>query len=218
MPSPSRRYGGLTAADRVAERRTRLLEAGLELMGTRGTAGTTVRGVAEHSGLAARYVYESFPTVDDLVVAVFDAIAAEALTRALEAFASAPEREEEQTRAVLGAMVDLVLDDPRKGRVLLLEAPASPQLAARMTTEIKRFAGLLAATASSGSPLGELDGVPPEVHVVARFMTGGFAHSLAAVLSGDLPVGRDRLVDALVGLFGAVSRGYRAELNARRSR
>ncbi|NHA01109.1 hypothetical protein G5V59_17810 [Nocardioides sp. W3-2-3] len=55
----ARRYGGQDAAQRVAERRARLLAAGLAVMGERGVAGATVRGVAEASGLAARYFYES---------------------------------------------------------------------------------------------------------------------------------------------------------------
>src|SRR3546814_9800124 len=85
MTSGARRYGGASAEERAAERRSRLLAAGLELMGTRGLVGATVRGVAEEAGVAARYFYESFPTVDDLHLAVFDEIAQEALVRSLAA-------------------------------------------------------------------------------------------------------------------------------------
>lgn len=67
--SGARQYGGLSGADRIADRRRRFVAAGLDLMGTRGIPATTLRGVAERSGLAARYFAESFPTIEDLHVA-----------------------------------------------------------------------------------------------------------------------------------------------------
>ena len=41
-PAPRRGYGGRSAAERRAERRERLLAAGLELFGTRGYAATSI--------------------------------------------------------------------------------------------------------------------------------------------------------------------------------
>ncbi|GAA1507293.1 TetR/AcrR family transcriptional regulator [Nocardioides humi] len=204
MTESARRYGGRAAAERVAERRARLLAAGLELMGTRGVAGATVRGVAEESGLAARYFYESFPSIEALQLAVFEQIAAEAAARSVAALATAPEGVEgveERTRAVLAEMADLFLEDPRKGRIALLESITSPVLGPRVLEESRRFAGMLAATASSGDPAGSPEGLPVELLLRARFLIGGVAHALGAALQGDLDVERDRLVDVLVELF-----------------
>lgn len=197
----ARRYGGRAAEERVAERRTRLLEAGLELMGTRGVAGTTVRGVAEESGLAARYFYESFPSVEALQLAVFEQIAGEAAARSLAALATAPDDAVERTRAVLAEIVDLFLEDPRKGRIALLESITSPVLGPRVLEESRRFAGMLAATASSGDPAESPEGLPVEVRLRAQFLIGGVAHTLGAALHGDIEVERERLVDVLVELF-----------------
>jgi len=203
----ARRYGGATAEERTAERSSRFLEAGLELMGTRGIAGTTVRGLAEESGLAARYFYESFPTLDDLIVAVFDRLTEEAATRAIAAVAATAGTDDDaRTRAVLAEMVDLSLEDPRVGRVLFVESIASPVLAPRVRAESRRFAGMVAATASAGDPEAATDNLPAELQVAAQFLLGGVAHTLRAAIQGDLTASRDQIVDILVGLFSAVGR------------
>lgn len=204
-----RRYGGVSAEERVAQRRARLIEAGLDVMGTRGIAALTVRGLAEETGLAARYVYESFPSLDDLQLAVFDRIAEEALHRSFAALASVPAGEDgdtrtARTRAVLAEMVDLLLEDPRKGRVLLVEASSSPVLGPRVLAEARRFAGFVAATASSGDPLGDSEQLPADVRVAAQFLIGGMGSAVGAVLQGDITMSREQLVDVLVRLFTAV--------------
>lgn len=204
MTEDARRYGGQDAAERRAERRGRLLAAGLELMGERGLAATTVRGVAESSGLAARYFYESFEGIEDLQLAVFDEIAAEAAERSVAALAGAA-TDDARVRAVLGEMVDLFLDDPRKGRIALIESITSPVLGPRVLTESTRFAGMVAATASGGDPSGGAEDLPVDLRLAGQFLIGGVAHAIGAVIRGDVEADRDRLVDVLVGLFGAIT-------------
>lgn len=206
MTDPARRYAGQDAAERVAERRARLVAAGLAVMGERGVAGTTVRGVAEASGLAARYFYESFEGIEALQLAVFEEIAAEAATRAVAALASAADDPEARIRAVLGEMVDLFLEDPRKGRVALIDSVTSPVLGPRVLAESSRFAAMVAATASSGDPAGGVDDLPVDLRLTAQFLIGGVAHAIGAVLRGDVVADRDALVDVLVELFLVVTR------------
>lgn len=68
---PGRAYGGLSLADRVSERRARLVEAGIELFGTKGLRATTVRSVCVAAGLTDRYFYESFATLEALLQAAY---------------------------------------------------------------------------------------------------------------------------------------------------
>jgi AcrR family transcriptional regulator len=206
MTDPARRYAGQNASERVAERRARLVAAGLAVMGERGVAGTTVRGVAEASGLAARYFYESFEGVEALQLAVFEEIAAEAATRAVAALGAAPDDPEARIRAVLGEMVDLFLEDPRKGRVALIDSVTSPVLGPRVLLESSRFAAMVAATASSGDPSSGVDDLPVDLRLTAQFLIGGVAHAIGAVLREDVAADRDALVDVLVELFLAVTR------------
>lgn len=204
----------------MAERRARLLAAGLELMGTRGVAGTTVRGVATEAGLAARYFYESFEGIEAMQLAVFDEIATAAVTRALGALALASSADTvdagagsdvDRTRAVLAEMVDLMLEDPRIGRIALIESVTSPVLGPRVLEESRRFAGLLAVTAAHGAPEDEPASLPIEIRLRAQFLIGGVAHALGAVLQGDIEADRESLVDVLVDLFVAVNESLAAD-------
>src|ERR1700753_2871115 len=66
-----RDYDGKTAAERIAERRERLIDAGVELFGERGYAATSIRAVPQRSDLRARYFGESFADLDSLLAAVY---------------------------------------------------------------------------------------------------------------------------------------------------
>src|SRR5271156_4284145 len=95
----ARPYGGVDAADRLATRRARLLEAGLDLLGGDDAAELTVRGVCRQAGVAARSSYKIFPEKDDLVGALFDGVTAGwAFTPRA---AVAPPPREEQPRAAM---------------------------------------------------------------------------------------------------------------------
>src|SRR5258708_22930544 len=66
-----RAYDGKTAVERVAERRERLTDAGVDLFGDRGYAATAIRSVLQQSGLRDRYFGESFADLDSLLAAVY---------------------------------------------------------------------------------------------------------------------------------------------------
>ena len=57
--------------ERVAARRARFIEAGIELFGTQGFRGATVRGICAAAGLTDRYFYESFASLDALLADVY---------------------------------------------------------------------------------------------------------------------------------------------------
>jgi AcrR family transcriptional regulator len=78
-PGDSRRYAGLSATERRAGRRARLLEAGLEFYGTIGFRHTTIPQLCSSAGVTARHFYEEFGTQENLLRAVFDRIAEDVL-------------------------------------------------------------------------------------------------------------------------------------------
>ncbi|WP_234785446.1 TetR/AcrR family transcriptional regulator [Mycobacterium sp. SMC-16] len=210
--SGSRHYGGLSGADRIAERRRRFVAAGLELMGTKGIPATTLRGVAEQAGLAARYFAESFPTIEDLHIAVFNDIVAELEEHGLAAIADTDGGPRARSRAALGALADLLLTDARKGRVVLIESGSSPVLGPRRLAEAQRFAGIVAGLNESGSELRPLD-----LQLAAQFVIGGVGETLTAVLVGAITVDRDDLIDMLNDLLFAALRGVRTTAGAVRT-
>lgn len=172
-------------------------------MGTRGAAGTTVRGVADESGLAARYFYESFSDIEAFQVAVFDQVIAEAEQRCLAAFASAPVDDASRIRAVLTEVVDLVLEDRCKGHILVVESTASPALAHRATEQTLRFAGMLAATVHDGDPTAPPIDLPARIRLVSQFLIGGVTSALGAVLHNAIAIDRAQVIEVLVALFTA---------------
>ena len=86
-----RPYRGVEAPERLAARRRRFLEAGLELLGGATDPGElTVRAICADAGLTARYFYESFTDKDQFVGAVFDGVVADVAATTQAAIAAAP--------------------------------------------------------------------------------------------------------------------------------
>lgn len=119
--STERRYGGRTADERRAERRERLLDAGYELFGTTGYAGSTIEGVCAEASLNARYFYEQFRHREELLRAVYSRQA----WGVLEVVRAALEAEQDPHRrleAGLRAFVQAMLTDERGTRIVYLES------------------------------------------------------------------------------------------------
>ena len=202
-PARSRaHWAGVPAADRRAERRTLLLDAALDLLGTEGSAATTVRAVCQRARLNPRYFYESFPDLDSLIVAVYDRVI-EAL--AAEVWASM-DGTGSDTRAAARAAIDCIVrfidDDPRGGRVLYIEALGNEALNRRRIETGHSLVELVErdAVARHGSlPRGEQIG-----RIGAAILVGGFSELLVARLEGRIDAPREQLVDDATELFLAL--------------
>src|SRR3954454_3341137 len=215
MPAErSGRYRGVSAEDRRAERRERLLEAGLELLGTAGWGAETVRGVCEQARLTPRFFYESFPDRDALAVAVFERVELRVTRRVLAALAAAPDDSRARARAGFETLVGMLEEGPRLGRVALVEALGSEGLARRRLAAIRSLARVIAAQAQAtyGGPLDE-----ELVDVTSLVLAGGLVELLIVWLAGDLGVSRDRLVEDCTELFAATGDSAAAIAAARRA-
>jgi AcrR family transcriptional regulator len=121
-PAPRRSYGGRSAEERRAERRERLLAAGLELFGTRGYAATSIERLCATASVSTRNFYEEFTGREELLTALHSSInqrAAEALAAAY-AGASGAGLETRVERAVR-AFVTVTASDPRWARLAFVE-------------------------------------------------------------------------------------------------
>jgi AcrR family transcriptional regulator len=201
-------YGGVVASERQAGRRTRLLEAALELLGTEGWQATTVRAICSGARLTPRYFYESFADRDELLVALFDQLVAEAAGRVLQAVDASEDDARAKARAAIGAFVELVTDDPRKARVLFMEAVGSEPLALRRFETVRMFAGLVAQQGREfyGVHGGSL------VDTTALMLVGGLAETLLSWLDGTLAVTREELIEHCTDLFVIMGEGASAML------
>lgn len=180
VPRP---YGGVTAAERVATRRARLVDAAVELYGTRGFSATGVKDICRVAGLTDRYFYESFAGQADLFVAAFEHVSATLLATVASAVSLAPAEPEAQARAAVHSFVGAIVDDPRLARLLFVEAAAVGGTAEReVRRSIRRFADLIAATARPHVP-----DVPAHlVTMGALSLVGAIQYVLTEWLDGEL--------------------------------
>ena len=208
-------YRGVTADARRAERRARLLDAALELVGSGGWGAASVRAVCAEAKLTARYFYESFDSREELLLALFDTITEEAAVKVVEAVAAAPGDAEAKSHAAIGAFVDVLVEDPRKARVAFNEAEGNEALLRRRRDGLRLFARLVAeqARAFYGAPPDHADHI---IDVTATLLAGGLAELLPAWLDGQVAATRDELVDDVAALFAATG-GTAAAIARRRA-
>lgn len=199
------RYGGASAEERRAERRERLLDAALELLGSEGWPATTVRGVCAEARLNPRYFYESFRDLDDLLVAAFDRIAADMTEAILAGYAEAPDTPHAKAHATVGTMVRHVTDDPRRARVLFVEALGNEALAHRRIQTMHQMSELVATYGREFYR--RRDDSDPIADMAAQLLVGGIAELLISWLDGRLHMTREQLIDDLVELFVATGTG-----------
>lgn len=204
----ARPYAGVDAADRLAGRRGRLLEAGLDLLGSDiDPAELTVRGICQRAGLATRYFYESFADKEQFTGAVFDWVVTQMATTTQAAVSAAPA--EWQTRAGMANIVRTVEADPRVGR-LMFGAQISNAALVRKRRESESLFVML-----SGRHVGNLLHRPTSqkkmnerITAFAYFVVGGVTQTISAWLAGDVTLSSDELVDqlsAIVDAFGESS-------------
>ena len=199
----ARPYAGVDAADRLSGRRGRLLEAGLDLLGsTIDPAELTVRGICQQAGLATRYFYESFTDKEQFTGAVFDWVVTELATTTQAAVSAAPA--EGQTRAGMANIVRTIEADPRVGR-LMFGAQTSNAALVRKRRESEALFVML-----SGRHVENLLRRPANERITAfaYFVVGGVTQTISAWLAGDVTLSSDELIDhlsAIVDAFGESS-------------
>jgi AcrR family transcriptional regulator len=202
---------GSTLEDRAAARRAALVEAGVDLLGTEGAAGVTVRAVCRGAKLTERYFYESFDGRDALLRAVHSQVAGEAREAIAAAVAAAvatlsprpsPAEAERVAHAGVAAFTAFLEADPRRGRVLLSESFSDSVLASHDRELVPAFAALLVAQlrALPDPP----DGVDAELTAVA--LLGALRTLYLAWLSGEPPISAARLNTHAARLIIAASR------------
>ncbi|MGO4254960.1 TetR/AcrR family transcriptional regulator [Marmoricola sp. RAF53] len=196
-------YRGVSAADRVAERRTRLLEAALAVWADPDSR-TTMTAICTRAGLSERYFYESFAGLDALLAALMDQIAVEIEQNSLAAAESAGEDPVARVHASVRAFVQLLLDDPRKGRVAIIESVSVPELRKRRTELLRHLAHRSAIEASAA--LGLPKRSEHEDETAGLLFIGGMAELVTAWLDGSLEATPDEIVEAasraFLGLYG----------------
>jgi AcrR family transcriptional regulator len=203
-PAAPRRYRGLSPEERSAQRRERLLEAGLELFGTQGYATSSIRAISAAAGLNARYFYESFSSREELLYEVYQRTVAEVAAAVIEATAR-EQTVEGQARAGLEVSWRLLTGDRRKARVIMLEVVGVSERIERARRENRHaFADLLVRNALSVA--GEDVKLRLDPVLTARSLMGAAMEVLGEWIHGYVEASTDEIVEHLTAIYTAVAR------------
>src|SRR5687767_10687592 len=115
--SPGRAYGGRAPDERRAERRRRLLDAGLEVFGTVGWEEASIALLCATARVGTRAFYEEFDAREDLLREVATTVVLDAVEEMRAALDSAPPTVEGKVRAGISAYAGVLTEDPRRVRV-----------------------------------------------------------------------------------------------------
>ncbi len=197
-----RDYDGKTAAERVAERRTRLVGAGIELFGEHGYAGTSIRAVLRHAGLRDRYFGESFADLDALLAAAYDQLIDEEVNACRVAI-GATTGASEGARAMIDAIGGLLEGNPGHARIKLREV-----FSGGPTVRVQRQEGLRKLAQLVADLLPKADGVDDRDRLLLGLGVVAAADAYLLVwLDGELDVSRQEVVDLVTQVFDSVAAG-----------
>lgn len=121
-------YSGLSGAERDAERRNRVLTAGLELIGTRGFASTSVERLCTTAKVSTRHFYVLYANKEAAFLDLYGSITARSLRAATESLvASAGEPMGIRVPRAFEAYLRPMMSDVRVARIAFVEIMAVSQ-------------------------------------------------------------------------------------------
>jgi AcrR family transcriptional regulator len=166
-------------------RRDELVAAGVQLLGGAAGPALTVRAVCRAAGLTERYFYESFADRDEFVRAVYDDVCSAAMSALTTA---------DTPRDAVERFVTLMVDDPVRGRVLLIAPEREPVLAKSGAEWMPSFIELLQRKLTRITD-------PAKQAMVATGLVGALTALFSAYLYGRLATTREQFIDYCVDML-----------------
>ncbi|AII07945.1 TetR/AcrR family transcriptional regulator [Rhodococcus opacus] len=198
-PPTPRRYAGLSGDQRAALRRESLLEAGLDVFAATGKGGATMTAICAHAKLTERYFYESFTSRDELLQKVLDGIADEVRQAGLDTLRASTGTIEQRVRNAIASFVTILTEDPRKGRVAMIESAASEPLRTHRRAALRGFALMVADEATR--MYGDRAWPPHQGEINGLLFVGGLAELVTAWLNDEISITPGEIVDAATYQF-----------------
>jgi AcrR family transcriptional regulator len=205
--TPARRYRGLSADERRAERRARLLEAAAELFGADGYAATSIERLCARAGVTTRHFYDEFKSREDVLSALCEEMDRMTFTAVQSAVEQVPEDAPARTRAMVATFITQMLADPRRARIVLVESASG-----NTSENWWRAHGKYAEFIRSQCELLAGKGLLPsrDFTLASTALVGAMNELLLAHCTGYAVASIDELIDELVHIFLVVEGGCRA--------
>lgn len=196
-----RSYRGMTLEQRTAERRERFLEAGLNIFGNEGFHAATVRKICKEAGLTDRYFYESYSSMEALLIEVYERCLKSILTRVQSTLLTV--NKAETPDKLLNELLNhffTEMEDPRVAKVCMFEAEGvSDHMHNLYNDYIRRFVTILL-SASQGYtnkwPLSE-----EESEVLGNAIVGGIIQATRNWALNDYHLSKKSMINGIVVLF-----------------
>lgn len=116
-----RRILGLDDEQRQTQRRALLLDAALELFGTRGYARTSIELLCQTAGVGTNSFYDLFANKEAVLIGLYDELSARLHDSVADAFLT-HHGEPDLIGAMVSRFVHETVDDPRIARVAFIES------------------------------------------------------------------------------------------------
>lgn len=200
----SRVYRGVTGEKRVAERRRKLIEAGMDLFGSRNSESVRVKDVCAESGLTERYFYENFSDLNALFEAVVEHTKMAVDREIWKAVEAADDDSVARITVSLRKSVEVLAADPRKIHILFVAALSWGGQAARRRHEFTVEAAENFFKWSGTDP-GAFRATPVEARMKAIALAGLASELLIAWAQGLVDMEPTQLADFLVAMYWRIS-------------
>ncbi|MGV9709535.1 TetR/AcrR family transcriptional regulator [Gordonia sp. NPDC003424] len=196
MASSSRPYNGVDTDERVAQRRERLLQVGLDILGDPlGDDDLTLRTICRRAQLAQRYFYESFADKDEFAAAVYDWTLTKVVISVQKALAEATFAD--GARVGLTRLIETVAEDRRIGELLFSPHQVNTVVLAKRFESTGLFVQLFSKQVRHEFRLDDAGRAP----LISHFLVGGVAQGIGAWLNGEVTLSQEELVDDLVEML-----------------
>lgn len=203
VSNEGRVYGGATNGERVAERRRKLIEAGMNLFGSLGSESVRVKDVVIESGLTDRYFYESFSDLSALFEEILNLTIRAVETKVNAAVLQAPDDRTARVSVAMRTTVDTLTADPRMIQIFFVEALGRGGRVGARRNEI------LALAAENFFKWPEADSAfdsgPVESRLRVFAASGAVSELLISWGEGLLDVAPDELAEYLIGMYWRIS-------------
>lgn len=201
----SGRYAGKAASTRQAERRKKLVAAGVMLIGRDGYAATSIDAICSEAGLTKRYFYESFASSEELLIESYRVVTREYLTSIMQATTPYLRDSRKLVRAGLQQTFSFVRQNPDKARLIMIEAMSvRSQLGRFYGSSYNEFVNLLVGFTKpflGGSGPGDA-----VLAVMARGAVGAIIHLCQGWIATGFKQPIDELVNGTELIFGGMGR------------
>jgi AcrR family transcriptional regulator len=170
--APRRHYGGRSDAQRRAERHERLMEAGLELFGTEGYAGTSIERLCATASVSTRNFYEEFSGREALLIALHERITQQAMQNAMASLTGSDDEPlRERIDRTVRAYITTTSSDPKWTRLAYVEVVGvSPAVEQHRLLWRERITEFLVSEAERAVNRGEA--APRDFHLTAVAFIG----------------------------------------------